>query len=329
MRAFITGATGFIGTHVVKYLVEDGWDIVILKRENSDISEFKDLKNISYVIGDITDKKSLQDGMPENVDVVYHIAGSVANMPHHLEHTRYDINVKGTKNIVDVCLEKKVGRLVYTSTVLVYDFHTSGTVTENTPMNEWCRDPYIHSKRLAEEEVNVGFKKGLNVIYLHPSAVFGSQDKATWSKMFLEVERGLPTPFAPKGGGSVCFVKSVAKAHVEAAKKGENGEHYILGGPDVTWLEVVSEISNIMKKSPPKYELPSWLFKVYGYSEYFISTKILKREPMLTPHTIDILSEYVYSSSSKAINELNYEMSNLKEMLEDCYLWMKATKRLK
>lgn len=329
MRAFITGATGFIGIHVVKYLAADGWDLVLLKRENSDISEFKDLKNISYVIGDITDKKSLQEGMPENVDVVYHIAGSVAHMPHHLEHTRYDINVKGTQNIVDVCLEKKIGRLVYTSTVLVYDFHSNDIITENTPMNDWYRDPYAHSKKLAEDVVNIGLIKGLNVIYLHPSAVFGSQDKATWSKMFLEVERGLPMPFAPKGGGSVCFVKSVAKAHVEAASKGKSGEHYILGGPDVTWIEVISEISKIMKKSPPKFELPVWLFKVYGYSEYFISTRILKREPMLTPHAIDILSEYVYSSSGKAINDLNYEVSSLKEMLEDCYLWMKATKRLK
>lgn len=328
MKAFITGATGFIGTHVVNYLSREGWELVILKRPNSDISEFSNLKNIKYVIGDITDIESLRAGMPEGVDAVYHMAGSVAHMPHHLEHTRYGINVQGTKNVVEICLEKNIKRLIYTSTVLVYDFHAEKIINENTRMNEWYKDPYANSKKLAEDEVNIGVNKGLDVVFMHPSAVFGSYDKATWSKMFIEVNRGLPMPFAPKGGGSVCFVKSVAKAHVEAFKKGKKGEHYILGGPDVTWIEVIAEISKLLKKSPPKFELPVIIFKFYGYCEFYISTYILKREPMLTPHSIDILSEYVYSDSSKAIRDLSYEFSSLKEMLVDCYIWMKNTKKI-
>ncbi len=328
MKAFITGATGFIGTHVVKMLANKGWNLVILIRKNSDISEFENLNNITYVLGDITDIKSLREGIPEDVDVVYHIAGSVAHLPHHLEHTRYAVNVLGSRNVVDVCLEKKVKKLIYTSTVLVFDFHQFKPLTEAATYNHWCKDPYINSKMQAELEINKGLGKGMDIIFLHPSAVFGSQDKATWSKMFLEVNRGLPFPFAPKGGGSVCFVKSVAKAHVEAFYKGRNGEHYILGGPDVTWLQVLQEISRLLEKNPPKYELPVWFFKIYGYLEYFVSTKILRRDPMLTPHTIDILSEYIYSDSSKAVRELNYSVSSLEEMLIDCLLWMKETKRL-
>ena len=328
MKAFVTGATGFLGTHVIQNLSKEGWEIIILKRDNSDISEFKELEKIEYALGDITDIESLRNAIPKKIDAVFHIAGSVAHLPHHLEHTRYNINVNGTKNMVDVCLEKKVGRFIYTSTVLVYDFHTKKNFNESAPMNEWCRDPYINSKKLAEEEVVKGLAKGLDAVIMQPSAVFGSFDKATWSKMFLEIERGLPFPFAPLGGGSICHVKMVAEAHVKAFHKGEKGARYILGGPDVSWLEVMQEISKILKKKGPKWKLPTPIFKLYGWSEFLLSTYILKRDPMLTPHSIDILCESVYSDSSLAIKVLGYRSSSVTEMLQDCYDWMVKVKML-
>ena len=328
MKAFVTGATGFLGTHVIKNLAKEGWEIIILKRENSDVREFQDLKNIEYALGDITDIDSLRKGIPEKVDAVFHIAGSVAHLPHHLEHTRYNINVNGTRNMVDVCLEKKIGRFIYTSTVLVYDFHSKKNFDETAPLNEWCRDPYINSKKMAEEEVVKGLAKGLDAVIMQPSAVFGSFDKATWSKMFLEIERGLPFPFAPLGGGSICHVKKVAEAHVNAFYKGEKGARYILGGPDVSWLEVMQEISKLLKKKGPKWKLPTPIFKLYGWSEFLLSTYILKRDPMLTPHSIDILCESVYSDSSLAIKHLGYHSSSVKEMLQDCYDWMVKVKML-
>jgi dihydroflavonol-4-reductase len=329
MKAFITGATGFLGTHVVFNLIKEGWDIIILKRTNSDISEFKDFKNIQYVIGDITDIESLRVGIPEKIDAVFHVAGSVAHLPHHLEHTRYNINVKGTKNMVDVCLEKKIGRFIYTSTVLVYDFHTKKSFNETAPLNQWCKDPYINSKKLAEEEVMKGIKQGLDAVIMQPSAVFGSFDKATWSKMFLEIERGLPFPFAPYGGGSVCHVKKVAEAHVKAFHQGEKGARYILGGPDASWLEIMQEIAKMLDKKGPKWKLPTPIFKAYGWAEFLISTHILRRDPMLTPHSIDILCESVYSDSSLAAKELGYQSSTITEMLQDCHEWMIKVKMLK
>jgi nucleoside-diphosphate-sugar epimerase len=197
MKAFVTGATGFLGTHIVENLVNEGWELIILKREASDLTAFKNFKNIQYVDGDITDIESLRRGIPEKIDAVFHIAGSVAHLPHHLENSRYEINVKGTRNMVDVCLEKNIGRFIYTSTVLVYDFRSAKKFDESTPLNEWFKDPYVNSKKLAEEEVVKGIKNGLDAVIMQPSAVFGSFDKATWSKMFLEIEKGLPLPFAP------------------------------------------------------------------------------------------------------------------------------------
>ena len=323
MKAFVTGGTGFLGTHIVQELDRAGWDIVALHRKNSDLRELKKLRNVEFRLGDITDRASLRAAMPEAVDAVFHTAGSAENLPHAMEHIRYAINRDGTRNVVDTCLEKKIGRLIYTSTVLTYDFHAHKTVTEDSPPNDWCKDPYIHSKRLADNEIRRGIELGLDIVSMHPSAVFGAYDKATWSKMFLEIERGLPLPFAPPGGGSVCHALKVARAHVDAWRLGGKGEHYILGGPDVTWLQVAKEIANLLGKRAPIAALPTFLFKAYGWTEFAVSS-LIKREPMLTPHTINILTEHVYSDSGKALKTLGYRSSSLHEMLSDCYRWMVA-----
>lgn len=327
MKAFITGGTGFVGTHIIQELDKDGWEIIALHRKNSDLTELMKCQKVQFVLGDITDIQSLRKAIPEKVDAVFHTAGSVANLPHAQENTRYDINLEGTKNVVQVCLEKNIGKMIYTSTVVTYDFHQKGKINETFPKNYWCKDQYVNSKRLAEDEVEKAQAQGLNVVYIHPSAIFGAYDKQTWSKMFLEIERGLPLPFAPPGGGSVCHARKVARAHVDAYTKGKNGEHYILGGPDVTWIEVAKAIAKILGRKAPIAALPNLIFRAYGTMEFLISTQI-GREPTLTPHIIDLLSEYIYSDSSKAIRELDYKPSSLDEMLCDCYEWMLKSKMI-
>lgn len=327
MKAFVTGGTGFLGTHLVKALDRQGWEIIALHRKTSDLTELKKCQKIEFTLGDITDLESLKRGIPQNVDAVFHVAGSVGHLPHNLENSRYLINQTGTRNVIETCKEKSIGRLIYTSTVLTYDFHKYRPLTENAERNLWCKDPYIHSKRLADEEVDKGLSSGLDIVYLHPSAVFGSYDKDTWSKMFLEIKRGLPLPFAPPGGGSVCHALKVAEAHVTAFHRGKKGQHFILGGPDVTWLQVSQEIAKILKAPGPRWRLPTLLFKAYGWSEFLISSA-LRRNPMLTPHTIDILTETIYSDSTLAAKELDYKSSTLREMLEDCHQWMLKAKML-
>lgn len=328
MKAFVSGATGFLGTHLIQTLDKQGWEIIALHRKSSDLSELKKCKKVELHLGDIENIDSLRKAIPEKVDAVFHMAGSVGHLPHSQENSRYGTNQDGSRHIIDVALEKKVGRFIYTSTVLTYDYHACQPLTEKAPRNFWVQDAYARSKTLAEVEIDKGLEAGLDVVYMHPSAVFGSYDKATWSKTFLEIERGLPLPFAPPGGGSVCHAKSVAEAHVAAFHKGGRGEHYILGGPDVSWLETLQEVARILGKPGPVAKLPAFLFKMYGMTEFKISSWI-GRVPMLTPHTIELLSENVFSDSSKAIQELNYKPATLNEMLMDCYQWMVATGMLK
>jgi dihydroflavonol-4-reductase len=328
MRAFVTGATGFVGTNLIQELDKAGWEIIALCRPSSDLSELKKCKKVIYAPGDIMDIESLRRGMPPAVDAVFHVAGSVGPVAHGKEDSRYGINQIGTRNVVTVALEKKVGRFLHTSTVLTFDFSSKHHFDETAPPNNHSKDAYINSKRLADIEVEVGVKAGLDAVFLHPSAIFGAYDKVTWSKMFLEIERGLPLPFAPPGGGSVCHCRKVAAAHVAAFHHGVRGGHYILGGPDEQWLNVMIHVAKILNRPPPKWRLPTPLFMAYGYGEYWIS-RIIGRPPTLDPHAAFTLCLNVYSDSSRAIRELGYQPSTLDETLRDCYEWMCAAGMLK
>ena len=327
MRAFVTGPTGFLGTNLLQELTRNGWEVIAFHRASSDLSELKKLPRITSAVGDVRDKKTLQSGMPEGLDAVFHTAGSVGFLNPHEEKEQYEINELGTRNVVDVALEKKVGRFIETSTILTYDYSGNRRISETSPPNADPKFAYIHSKYLAELEVDRGVKLGLDAVFLHPAAIFGAHDKATWSKMFRELSRGLPLPVAPPGAATLCHMRKVAQAHVSAFHRGRRGEHYVLGGADATMLQIMKKIAEIMGRPGPAFALPPFLFKLAGRIEYRAST-LIGREPTLTPSMADVLCEKIFCDSDKAIAELGYDPSSLETMLRDCYEWMVSVKML-
>lgn len=318
MKAFITGGTGFLGAHLIHELSRQGWKIQVLRREKSDISRIENLPGVEFVYGDITDIESLRKTIPEKVNAVFHLAGSVAVLPAHLEHTRFAINEQGTKNMVDVCLEKKIGRFIYTSTVAIFDWMRGPRIDENYPKNEWSDDQYVHSKKLADDEVDKGLARGLDAVYMHPSAIFGRYDRDGWATVFKEIKKGVPFNMSTPGGGSICNARTVMAAHVQAYHKGGKGERYILGGPDYTWYEVMQKIAAILDLPPLRKPLPHPLFNLTCMLERFFSG-LMGKEPLLSKHVQDIVGAYIYSSSEKAIKELGYDVSNIDDMLGESY----------
>lgn len=267
MRAFVTGPTGFLGTTLMHELAGKGWDLVAFHRPTSDLSDLRGIPRLSYAVGDVTDKESLRSGMPRGVDAVFHTAGSVGFLKPEDEKEQYDINELGTRNVVETALEKSVGRLIYASTVLTYDFSGGKRVTETSGANTDPRLAYIHSKYLGELEVEKAVRNGLDAVLLHPAAVFGAYDKATWSKMFREISRGLRVPLAPPGAATLCHMRKVAEAHVSAFHRGRKGEHYLLGGTDATWMEIATKIAEILGRPAPLAVVPAPLFRVLGRIE--------------------------------------------------------------
>jgi dihydroflavonol-4-reductase len=321
MKAFVTGSTGFLGTHLLQELAAGHWDIWAFHRATSDLSALHAGAGLNSCVGDVRDRESVRRAMPEGVDAVFHAAGSVGFLRPEDEKEQYEVNVRGTRHVVEAALEKKVGRFIYTSTVLTYDFRDGTRLTEAAPANTASRSAYIHSKYLAEREVEQAARAGLDVVFLHPSAILGAHDKSTWSKIFREVHRGLRIPAAPPGAASFCHMRKVAQAHVNAFHRGRKGEHYLLGGADATMKEVATKVAEILGRPGPWGTLPGFLFRLLGRLEYGLST-YLGKEPMVTPALADILCEKVLCDSSKAIAELGYEPSSLDTMLMDCYQWL-------
>lgn len=327
MKAFVTGATGFLGTHLVQELAADGWEVCAFHRATSDLSDLCSIPRLHYCVGDVRDRESVRRAMPEGVDAVFHAAGSVGFLRPEDEKDQYEVNVLGARHVVEAALEKRAGRFIYTSTVLTYDFSGGRRITEDSPANTTSRCAYIHSKYLAELEVEKGGQEGLDVVFLHPSAILGAYDKATWSKIFREVQRGLRIPAAPPGVASFCHMRKVAQAHLGACQHGRRGAHYLLGGADASMKEVAAKVAEILDRPGPYGTLPGFLFRLLGRLEYRLST-LLGREPMVTPSMADMLCETVLCDSSKAVAELGYEPSSLDTMLRDCHQWMVRTNLL-
>ncbi len=323
MKAFVTGSTGFLGIHLLQELSREGWEIVAFHRKTSDLTELRGIPGVTFAEGDVLDRASLRRAMPGGVDAVFHAAASVGFLRPGGERDQYAVNRQGTVNATETALEKKARRFIHTSSVLTYDFSDGRRITEESRDTTRSGCAYAWSKLLADREVEKAVASGLDAVFLHPSAIFGAHDKATWSKMFREVQRGLHIPLAPPGAATVCHMRKVAQAHVGAFHRGRRGEHYVLGGPDATMMEIASEVARILGRPGPRAVVPALLFRLFGRIEYRIST-LFGIDPMLTPSLADMLCETVLCDSSKAERELGYRPSSLREMLLDCHRWMVA-----
>lgn len=322
MIAFVTGSTGFLGVTLAQELVQDGWEVVALHRPTSDLKELKKLSLIRYAVGDITDADSVLAGMPERVDAVFHTAGSVGFFDPSEDARQHQINVVGTRNVVEAALKRKARRFIHTSTILTYDYSGHQRLDESSPPNDNSKYSYISSKYQGDLEVVKGARKGLDTVILHPSVIFGAYDKTGWSQMFTEISRGLQVPLAPPGGANVCHMREIARAHVSAFHKGRTGEHYMLGGPDKTFREMIDAVAAMLEKPGPRFTAPAWLFTSLCRLDN-ITARWFGRKPMATLTEAEILCETCVCSSEKAVRELDYHPAEFETMLEDCYLWMK------
>lgn len=318
--AFVTGATGFVGINLVTQLRSAGWSVVALHRPTSNLAPLRPLGAI-LAEGSITDPQSLRRAMPEAPDAVFHVAANLS-LARSGDAAQTRDNVEGTRNVVDVSIEKRARRFIHTSSVAAYGFHR-GLINEATRSNA-LEIPvnYCRTKHLAEEEVRRGIGRGLDAVILNPANILGPHDAHGWARMIRLVAGG-KLPGVPPGGGAFCHVHEVVKAHVAAAERGRAGENYLLGGVHATYLEVATMAASLTGGKAPARAMPPWLFTLI--SRVLPAVSLLSGRPAdITPEVALMLNLDFSVDSSKAERELGFRPVPLRDMLDDCCNWLKA-----
>lgn len=318
--AFVTGGTGFIGTNLIRLLADEGWKITALHRTTSDLTYLKKLP-VELRTGTVTDPESLHKAVPENTDVVFHLAGDT-NLWKKKNPTQVITNVHGSRNMAEVSSQKGVPVFIHTSSTSAWGKMSGKTITEEVPQQgcaSWVN--YEYTKWKSEQEVLNIPGSGMKVVILNPAAVTGPFDKNNWGRLFFGL-RDHKIPGIPNGILSVNHVREVAKAHLSAVDRGKHGERYILAGEDVTFSELLGEMARVsgVEKVPPS--LPSFFLKGFAKVQE-IRAALSDTRPKITPELVRMMTrKNIKYSSQKAIGELGYRVVPMETSVQDCYDWL-------
>lgn len=323
--AFVTGSTGFVGQNLIEALGRDGWDVIAMHRAHSDIAYLAQL-GVTLQCGDVTQLDSIRSAMPQRPDVVFHVAGDTSLWRRQRAEQTL-VNVRGTRNVVRVALERRARRFVHTSSAVAFGLH-SGRINEQTPVSA-AKSPidYVRTKAMAEREVRRGIARGLPGVIINPANILGRYDHNNWSRLFqLVQQRRLPG--MPDGGGSFCHANSVAQAHLAAAQQGRIGSNYLLGGEDAAYLTLVKRVAKALGRTVAPRPLPVAVLSAYARLEETLAP-VFRREPDLTRETVTLLSSNIYCDTSRAVDELGFECVDMDSMLNDTIEWMLSEGMLK
>lgn len=317
MKILVTGATGFLGHHLVKKLINEGHDIRILKEKDASMELLKGLKTEVFE-GDIRDSEAVKKAV-SGCEIVFHLAGIISYWGKQ-DPLQFEINVNGTKNVVKACLEEKVQRLIHTSSTVAVSFNPEGLATEKTEFNLGSLGiAYCDTKYLAEKEVQKGVKEGLDAVIVCPGSMYGSGDirRIKEDPVFPE---GISSMFYVEGGLGVVDVEDVVEGEILAWKKGKRGERYILVAENLSFYEIRKIISEILGKQPPKIKLPSLIFLAFGYILNW-SSYLTGERPKFTPENARLNNIHLYFSNEKAKKELGLEFRPFKESVKKMVEW--------
>ena len=317
MKIFITGSTGFIGTYLIKRLAQLKHELCCLARETSDTQLLKEV-GANIFIGDVTDKASLLTGM-EECDWVVHLASSFVFWVTN-NQVFYDVNIKGTRNVMESALEKGISKVVYVSTVAVYG-NAEWPVTEETPVGTERASKYVRTKYEGDLIAwNLYKGKKLPLVVIYPSAVIGENDpKATGQYLKNYAQGRMPVQVLTKLYFPFVHVKDVAEAIVKALEKENNiGEKYIVSAENHTFGEINQMISEISGTKLPLLKLPSWMTVLTSYLLTGIANLI--RKPPIWDMSVDqisLMKQGFKIDGSKTERELGIKYTPIRDGIKE------------
>ena len=327
----VTGANGHLGTALIRLLEKQGSTVrgLILPGEKA-----KDTQSVRYYHGDVRDRESLLplfEGTEGMEVFVIHTAG-IVDLSEGVSKTLYDVNVTGTKIVARLCLEKKVRRMVYVSSVhAIPEKDAFGVMTE---VSEFSADQvtggYAKTKAEATRAVLEAVKEGLDAVVVHPSGILGPYDAAGnhLVQMVEEYMKG-KLPACVRGGYDFVDVRDVAEGCLLAAEKGTAGECYILSNRHYEVKEVLKMVKQEAggRRLPV---LPIWMARLAA-PFLLLHARRKKERPLYTRYTLYTLTSNDKFSHDKATSKLGYRPRDLRQTVRDTVLWLKrkmaSTKR--
>ncbi len=308
-KVFVTGATGFLGSYLTRYLVQEGYTVRGLKRKTSRMDLVQECENqVEWIEGDILDVPLLEEAI-QDCDWVFHCAAIVSFDP-KMKQSMMDINIKGTANVVNICLHHNIEKLIHVSSIAALGRPEHEThITENT---KWIESKYntayAESKFKSELEVWRGSVEGLNVGIVNPSVILGAGFWEQGScKLFQKVADGLS--FYTEGSNGFVDVRDVAQSMILLAKSSITNERYIINGVNMKFKDFFEEISVLMNKPLPSRKVTPFLGAMAWRLEK-IRSFFTGKAPLLTKETVRTASLSYQYSNEKSIQqlEMNYRL---------------------
>ena len=324
MLALVTGATGFVGSHVARALAAQGAELRLLVRSGSDLRNIQELQ-AERVLGDLRDAASLKKAVA-GCDVVFHVAADYRLWVRDPQEM-YRSNVEGTKAILEAARESKVRRVVYTSSVATMGFQSNGHLAnEESPVSLGNMiGPYKRSKFMAEEIAIAAGRSGMDVVVVNPTTPVGERDiKPTPTGRIVVDFLKKKFPAYVDTGLNLVDVAECARGHVAALEKGRSGERYILGGENLTLKQILDKLADITGLPSPKIRVPYAVALATGVVDQVVTGYIRNREPRATIDAVRMGRKKMFVSSSKAEHDLGWKTVPVDDALRRAVDWFKA-----
>lgn len=327
MKAFVTGATGFLGSHVARVLAEQGSDLRLLVRPTSDLRNLEGL-NADRVAGDLRDPASIEKAL-SGCDVVFHVAADYRLWVRDPAEM-YRSNVEGTRSLLEAARKQGVRRVVYTSSVATMGFTSKtnyGNVAdEQSPV--LLADMIGHYKRskfMAEQVAVEAARSGVDVVIVNPTTPIGERDiKPTPTGRIVVDFLKRKFPAYVETGLNLVDATECARGHVQALEKGRAGERYILGGENLTLKQILDRLAAITGLKSPTVKLPYFFALATGVVDEMVMGRLLGREPRATIDAVRMGRKMMFVSSAKAERELGWRTVPVEGALRRSVEWFRA-----
>ena len=325
MKVFLTGATGFVGTHVARELALQGAQLRLLVRPTSNLRNLEGLP-AETVVGDLLQPESLRTAI-RDCDALMHVAADYRLWVRDPK-TMYAANVNGTRSLLRIAREESVPRVVYTSSVATMGFKSDGTIVdETTPVS--LADMVGHYKRskfLAEQVAIEAAQAGQQVIILNPTTPIGSMDvKPTPTGRIIVDFLNRKFPAYVDTGLNLVDVAEVARTHAAALEVGRPGERYILGGENLTLKQILDKMSAITGLPSPSVKVPHAVAMIFAFFDETITGRILGREPRATVEAVRMGKKKMFAASARAQRELGFRIVPVYNALRAAIEWFRAS----